>query len=103
MAMPLFLELFLHGRSRITDLVDGALQLLLRNSKMFDPVTDLKSLIHRNLRSVRLAPLWEIVRHRILLFHAFDGFFKSDFFLVRVTKDQARRCVSKAGLVFGQH
>ena len=29
MAMPLFLELFLHGRSRVSDLVDDALQLLL--------------------------------------------------------------------------
>jgi hypothetical protein len=29
MATPLFLELFPHGRSRITDLVDDALQLLL--------------------------------------------------------------------------
>jgi hypothetical protein len=45
MAMPLFLELFLDGCSRIADLVDGALELLLRNSKMFYPVTDLKSLI----------------------------------------------------------
>jgi hypothetical protein len=49
------LELFLHGRSRITDLADGALQFLLGDSKKFGLVRDLKSLIHRNLRSVRQA------------------------------------------------
>src|SRR3954447_22022666 len=56
-------QFFANRGGRIAYLVDGVLQLILRDTKLLGPILDLEVFIHVDLATIALVPLGEIVAH----------------------------------------
>jgi hypothetical protein len=58
-------QLFSDSDNGIADLVDGALQLVFRHTKMLKPVTNFGLNLHRNVAAVALAFAGKNIAHRL--------------------------------------
>jgi hypothetical protein len=58
-------NLFPDGDNRITDLLDGALQLVFCHSKMSKPATNFGLVLHGNMAAVALALAGKYIAHRL--------------------------------------